>query len=33
MKRANKIPDEYLPYDENDRNIKEVISQIGGFIK
>lgn len=33
LRKANKIPEEYLPYDENDANIKEVISQIGGFIK
>lgn len=33
MRKANRIPEEYLPYEENDENIKEVISQLGGFIK
>lgn len=33
LRKANRIPEEYLPYDENDENIKEVISQIGGILK
>lgn len=33
LRKANRIPEEYLPYDENDENIKEVISQIGGLLK
>lgn len=33
LRKANKIPDEYLPYEENDENLKDIISQIGGILK
>ena len=33
LRKANRIPDEYLPYEENDENLKDIISQIGGILK
>lgn len=33
LRKANRIPEEYLPYEENDNDIKDIISQIGGILK